>query len=165
MTAKLPPPPQEPPACHSNSGLAPKFADKAQQLEAKMTAKGWHICRRETFRSDERAAWLFGFGRDYDDGRGIVTYAPNALKTWHHYWLGIDYGDLRYEPGNEPPAFWADLEAIGVSLGLRCGADWKMKDRPHVQWGHPMLDTPSVHAAELLESGGVEAVWKEVEAA
>lgn len=163
--ARLPAPPQEPPACTSNNGLAPKLRDALQRVEAKMMAKGWHICRRETWRSDERAAWLYGFGRDYDDGRGIVTNAPNALKTWHHYWLAADYGDSRYEPGNEPPQFWRDLEAIGTAEGLTCGADWKMKDRPHLQWGAPMRDSPSDRAAELLEQGGVEAVWREVGAA
>jgi hypothetical protein len=164
-SAKLPHPPQEPPACTSSNGLAPLFLDKIQRVEARMTAKGWHITRRETWRSDERAAWLYGFGRTWDDGRGIVTYATNALKTWHHYWLAVDYGDSRYEPGNEPAHFWTDLEAVAAGEHLTCGGDWVMKDKPHVQWGPPMRLAPSDHAAKLLASGGVEAVWKAVGAA
>lgn len=162
---RLPAPPPEPPACNSPNGLAPLFLDKVQRVEARMQNRGWHICRRETYRSDERAAWLYGFGRTWDDGRGIVTNATNALKTWHHYWLAVDYGDARYEPGNEPPAFWTDLKAIGESEGLTCGADWRMKDQPHIQFGRPMRDSPSEEAARLLESGGVEAVWRAVGAA
>lgn len=165
MTTRLPLPPQEPPACTSSNGLAPLFRDKVQTLEARMTAKGWHITRRETWRSDERAAWLFGFGRDYDDGRGIVTNARTAALTWHNFWLAVDFGDSRYEAGNEPPGFWFDLRTIATGLGLVCGADWRMKDRPHVQWGAPMRVSPSARAAELLRDEGIEAVWRDVGAA
>lgn len=159
---RLPSPPPEPPACATTDGLAPKFAVAIARVSAQLSANGWHVCYRETWRSTERAAWLYGFGRDYDDDRGIVTNAPTADSTWHHYWLAVDYGDSRYEPGNEPARFWIDLEMIATSEGLTCGADWTMKDRPHVQWGAPMRVSPSDEAVRLLATGGVAAVWKAV---
>lgn len=162
---KLPLPPAEVSAIHSTDGLAPKFRDALAEVLLDVAAYGWMPILRETLRTDERAAFLYGFGRDYDDGRGIVTYATNGLKTWHHYGLAADVGDRRYEPGNEPAKFWADLEKCIVAHGLTAGADWKMQDRPHAQWHCPgMNDAPSDHAAELLASGGVQAVWQALHA-
>ena len=162
---KLPLPPAEPSPIHSTEGLAPKFRDKLTDLVLALTNLGWMPILRETLRTDERAAFLYGFGRTWDDGRGIVTNAPNGLTTWHRYGLAADVGDRRYEPGQEPGHFWADLERCAIALGLTSGAEWKFCDKPHVQWGAPMRASPSPEAAKLLAEGGVEAVWRAVDAA
>lgn len=161
----LPLPPAEVPADHTVMGLAPAFLAKLQLLLADMVGKGFRPILRETTRSDERAAFLYGFGRDYDDGRGIVTNAPNALKTWHHYGLAADIGDRRYEGGSEPASFWVALGSCARDHGLTWGGDWHMKDLPHIQWNcEGMHVSPSDHAAALLASDGVEAVWRELHA-
>ncbi len=161
----LPLPPAEVPADHTVSGLAPKFLEKIQSLLADLVGKGWRPMLRETTRSDERAAYLYGFGRDYDDGRGVVTNAPTALKTWHHFGLAVDIVDRRF--GDDcPTEFWRDLGACAEAHGLTWGGTWHMQDKPHVQWNcEGMHVTPSDHAAALLASDGVEAVWSEVHAA
>lgn len=161
----LPLPPSEVPACTLVDGLAPKFLDKLQAVCSALVAAGWQPVLRETTRSDERAAFLYGFGREYDDGRGIVTQAPNALKTWHHFGLAADLGDRRYEPGNEPEAFWLALSVAVAAHGLTWGGSWHFTDNPHVQWWcDGMHVSPSDHAAALLASGGVESVWRELHA-
>lgn len=160
---KLPAPPPEIPAIHTVDGLAPKFLKALSDALADLVGMGWRPILRETLRTDERAKWLYGFGRDYDDGRGIVTNAPNALKTWHHYGLAADVGDRRYDAGSEPAEFFQALGKCAKQNGLAWGGDWRMADQPHVQWGAPMRVSPSDEAANLLQ-GGVDAVWRAVNA-
>ncbi len=165
MSAKLPPAPHEPSVISSTDGLAPKFRAAIASVLFDLDALGWRPVLRETVRSTERAAWLYGFGRAYDDGRGIVTNAPNALKTWHHYGLAVDIGDKRYPSGSELAQFFRDLGDVCLRRGLTWGGQWKMQDKPHVQWYcNGMHVSPSDHAAALLASGGVQAVWRELHA-
>ena len=173
---KLPPSPPEIgelAPCRSLDGLAPLFRAKLDEMLAVLVTWHWQPCIRESTRSNARAKHLYNFGRVYDDGRGIVTNAPNALKTWHHYGLAVDVGDRRYDDEHTPVEFWDDLERAALRLGLTSGRDWnrngihdeKLCDGPHVQWYCPgMHVSPSPHAAELLASGGVEAVWRELHA-
>lgn len=159
---RLPPPPPEPPSYCATDKLAPGFRAAAATVFTALAALGFHPCYRETWRSDERAAWLYGFGREYDDGRGIVTNAPTAAETWHHYGVAADFGDTRYDGGSEPQSFWDAVALHARAVGLAWGGDWRLRDLPHVQWGAPMRVSPSSHEAELLAQGGMEAVWREV---
>lgn len=162
---KLPPPPPEPVVITDTTHLAPAFQVKVGRILMALDAAGWHPVVRESLRSTERAAWLYGFGRDYDDGRGIVTNAQTADKTWHHYGLAVDLGDKRYEGGSEPQQFFRDLGDACLREGLTWGGQWKMRDLPHVQWYcNGMHVSPSDHAAALLASDGVDAVWRELHA-
>jgi hypothetical protein len=169
--------PPEPPASSALDQLAPGFAHKLDLVIAALRARGWsRACILESFRTDEREAWLFGFGRDYDDDRGIVTNARDGRKSWHRYGLGADFG-LRGM--DTPPAqFYRDLTEIAESVGLTSGRDWNRNgipdtqeegkhfcDGPHVQWWCTgMKVTPSDHAWDLLQSQGVAAVWRELHA-
>ena len=163
MTA-LPLPPPEVPASTDLALLAPRFCDVVFTLLQGLRAKGLDPVVREAFRSDARQAWLYGFGRDYDDGRGEVTNAETGAKSWHRYGLAVDVVS-NAEGDDAPESFWQALRDAAVSLHLTSGADWSMQDKPHVQWwceGMPV--TPSDHAWELLQSQGVGAVWQELHA-
>jgi peptidoglycan LD-endopeptidase CwlK len=161
MTA-LPPPPPEVPVDNSLEGLAPIFHARVNELLARMKARGHDPIVSESFRTNERQTYLWGFGREYDDGRGIVTHSRDADETWHHFGLAVDI--ISQSHGwDAPPRFWHDLGALSVALGLSWGGNWKsIQDRPHVQFGSPMRQSPSPRAARLLAQGGLEAVWKEV---
>jgi len=156
---KLPTPTISVPVVKSLDGLAPAFRDKLERvLESVAYAEV-----SETLRTDARQRFLFGFGRDYDDGRGIVTYSETALDTWHHYGLAADV--IHSRKGWEAPRqWWQELGAAVKAQGLVWGGDWRFRDYPHIQWGAPMRRSPSPSAAKLLESGGVEAVWEAVKA-
>jgi hypothetical protein len=158
----LPPPPAEPPTIHATEHLAPRFRDALALVCLDLAHASFHPVLRETLRTDARQAWLYEFGRTWDDGRGIVTNARSAFTSWHGYGLAADVGDRRYEPGQEPSAFWCALERFAIARRLASGAEWQFCDRPHLQWGHPMRVSPTARAAELLAAGGVEAVWREV---
>lgn len=162
---KLPRPTSpEPPPDRAMMKLAPRFAEKVFALIHDLEHIGHDPLMFEGFRSDERAAWLYQCGRTFDDGRGIVTNAPNAAKTWHRYGLGADIIS-KSKQWDAPDQFWMDLRDSAASLGLTAGATWTRPDRPHVQWWcKGMHVTPSDHAWELLQSKGVEAVWRELHA-
>ncbi len=157
----LPPPPPEPPADHSFKKLAPGFARRLNAMIADLQTRGFDPVISEAFRSDERQAWLYGFGRDYDDGRGVVTNAPTGAHSWHRYGTAVDIISAK-DGWDAPKRFWDALGSAALRQGLSWGGLWKFRDLPHVQMGPPMAQGPSSKAAELLASGGMEAVWREV---
>jgi len=70
----------------------------------------------------------------YESGRG-VTNAP-ALSSYHNYRLAFDVVPLAYlslPDWNPSGSLWADVGALGKSVGLEWGGDWTKKDLPHFQ--------------------------------
>lgn len=168
----LPRPPVEVPACTSLTALAPRFCGAVLVTLHRMRLLGHDPVVAETLRTDARQRYLFGFGREYDDGRGVVTHSQNADETWHAFGLAVDV--ISQSKGwNAPEQFWRDLESSAEAEGLVSGRDWdgddatknRFIDSPHIQWGKPMRRSPSPRAARLFALGGYQAVWREVGAA
>lgn len=167
-TVKLPAPPPEVPVCRSLDKLAPKFRAKVERAIARMRAAGYDAMVYETTRTRERQLFLYGFGRLYDDGRGIVTHSRTADDTWHFYGLAVDIVSAS-KLWDASDSFWRTLEGIAEEEGLTSGSDWdrdrttaeRFKDAPHVQWFTPgMRRSPSDNAAILArKDGGVVNVW------
>jgi hypothetical protein len=162
LVTALPKPPHEVSVIRSPDVLAPKFRDKVVELIGAMHGKGLDATIAESLRTNERQAYLYGFGREYDDGRGVVTNASDGYSSWHFYGLAVDI--ISSSQGwDVPERFWQMLGAIAQHEGLSWGGGWPtFPDRPHVQWGPPMRRSPSVRAKELYLNGGIEAVWREV---
>lgn len=169
----LPRPPAEVPVESSVHLLAPRFREAVGRVVADLRAWTYNPLVFETLRSDARQSFLYGFGRDYDDGRGVVTQSRTAVDTWHGYGLAVDIicADRKW---GAPEDFWQVLGVSARRHGLVWGADWngnwssgdeRFIDRPHIQWGAPMRRSPSPNAAELLRTRGMQAVWAEVGAA
>jgi peptidoglycan L-alanyl-D-glutamate endopeptidase CwlK len=170
---RLPAPPAEVPVERSVQGLAPQFRAAVDRVLDRMRADGHDPMVFETLRSDDRQQFIYGFGRDYDDGRGIVTHSESAADTWHGYGLAVDIVCRR--------TLWGASKQFWIALGVACrheglvwGADWnnngrtddeRFVDRPHVQWGNGMRRSPSSRAQQLMASGGYHAVWQVVGAA
>jgi hypothetical protein len=163
--SRLPAPPREVPCIARVEVLAPKFQDAVRRILERMAQLGLKARVVETMRTDARQQYLYGFGRDYDDDRGVVTQSDSAFTTWHGYGLAVDM------VWGAPTTFWEALARLALAEGLTSGADWnrnglhdeKFCDRPHVQWYCPgMHVAPSDHARALVEQGGIEAVWKEL---
>ena len=172
-TRRLPRPPAEVPVQNSLDGLAPKFRLAVLDVLAYMRTLGHEPIVFETLRTEERQAFLHGFGREYDDGRGVVTHSDTAADTWHGYGLAVDIICARTRWGASS-AFWQALGAACLNFGLVWGADWntngrtddeRFVDRPHVQWGNGMRRSPSSRAVTLQATGGNAAVWAAVGAA
>ena len=170
---KLPRPPAEVPVISSLDPLAPMFRSKVLQLLGLMGQKGFTAMVFESYRTDARAQYLYGFGRTYDDGRGIVTNARHSWTTWHGYGLAVDIVE-RGKLWNASDAFWTALRTLSWEIGLVSGDDWdrdgvpvtrdpdeSYSDKPHVQWWIPgMYKSPSPTGQEILRLEGKEAVWK-----
>lgn len=150
------PPPPEVPCDRSVATLAPKFRAAVEAILAQLgDAK-----IAEATRTFQRQSFLYGFGRDYDDGRGIVTNAASNLTSWHGYGLAVDIIHATRE-WDVPDAWFRLLGDVAKAHGCDWGGDWHHPDRPHIQWG-TLRDSPSDHARSLYETAGVEAVWSAV---
>lgn len=157
--------PPEPPIIKSLDGLAPGFRRKLAVVLARMEHDGYSPAVNETLRTNERQRWLYGMGRDYDDGRGIVTNAPDATSSWHNFGLAADICDGAHDWDSTPDDFWDALGQHARAEGLTWGGLWHHPDRPHVQWSCPgMYVTPSPHAADLQDRGGNALVWHALQA-
>jgi peptidoglycan L-alanyl-D-glutamate endopeptidase CwlK len=111
----------------------------------------------ETLRTPERQAFLYGFGRQYDDGRGTVSKVQDSRKGWHHYGLAVDIVQNDNSPWDAPQAFWQTLGKCAEKHGLTWGGRWKFLDLPHSQWGR-CPTSPTAADMALAQAEGIEAV-------
>jgi peptidoglycan L-alanyl-D-glutamate endopeptidase CwlK len=150
----LPAPERDVPACRDPRVLAPQMQVALAALlvdvpEARVV---------ETLRTPERQSFLYGFGRDYDDGRGIVTQAPTQLLSWHGFALAADV--VHRSLGWDVRASWfLHLGTVAESHGLAWGGRWRHPDLPHLQWGRCPA-TPTAEDRRLAVHEGLPAVWR-----
>lgn len=108
----------------------------------------------------------------YAEGRTkpgkIVTNCPGG-KSYHNFGLAVDAVpsinglDQAWEPDwNENHPTWKRMVAVGESLGLNAGGDWRtFKDWPHFQLtGKFPVDHPPDEVIAAFKNGGIDAVWK-----
>lgn len=152
--------PPEPGAITSLDVLAPGVRGPLERTLEDMDTHGMGAIVRETQRTDARQQWLYGFGRSYDDGRGIVTYAQSARQSWHYFRLAADVVHKTLED-RAPWEFWERLAAVAEAYGLAAGQRWKdrKRDAPHLQY-RQMRVSPSPLAYAAFVHGGAEAVWR-----
>lgn len=168
---RLPRPPAEVARETRVDTLPQGMRHRVEALLRDMQARGHRAIIGESWRTNRRQAHLYGFGRRYDDGRGRVTNAPTAADSWHGYGLAVDIWDAANARAPwtpvAPTVFYADLQALCRTHGLRWGADWdndgktadeRFMDRPHVQ----LLSVPVKPSADDradFAAGRIAAVW------
>lgn len=155
--AKLPPPPAEIPVQRTSAGCAPMFVDAVTAMLADLN-DGREL-PFEWLRTPERQRFLYGFGREYDDGRGVVTAAQTSLFSWHGFGLAVDVVEKDATPWSAPPTFWNRLGEAAERNGLVWGGRWKRADLPHVQFDTGSA-SPTADDRNLYEREGVQAVWE-----
>lgn len=67
-------------------------------------------------------------------GKGVTN--AGALLSYHNHRLAFDVVPTEYlsvSDWNPTGPLWAKIGAIGKSVGLEWGGDWKKKDLPHFQ--------------------------------
>lgn len=140
-------------------GLPSGFRRKLDALVAGMREDGHPPIVFETWRTDARQAYLFGYGREWDDGRGVVTNSRTGATTWHGYGLAADLvcADRQHDA---TPGFWRSMGEHARRVGLEWGGDWAgFPDRPHVQWS-PMRRSPSTIAQAAHREGRIADIWR-----
>lgn len=155
------PPVPEPPRISSLEGLAPKFRYAVEHVLADVRAAGYRIKVFETIRTNERQKYLYGFGREYDDGRGPVTKVSHADLGWHFYGMAADLVEDDATPWTAPQSFWQTLGKAAEKHGCKWGGRWTTVDLPHIQFGK-CKTTPSAESRTLYAQGGRELLWRKV---
>lgn len=155
----LPKPPAEVPVTSRVTALAPKMQVAVEAIIKQMADLGHKAKVFETLRTAERQAFLYGFGRTYDDGRGTVTKVQDARKGWHYHCLAVDIVENDKSPWDASQAFWQTLGAIGEKNGLTWGGRWKFLDLPHLQWGKCPVSPTQLDIALSAEKGPI-ALWE-----
>lgn len=155
--------PPEVPVQRSLDICAPKFRAAVEAMMADLARdyperKGFAF---ETLRTPERQAFLYGFGRDYDDGRGKVTNSATCFNSWHGFGLAVDVVEKDATPWDAPMSFWTAIGEAAERNGLTWGGRWRSPDLPHVQWGKCRV-SPSERSRALYDAGGLQAVWRAV---
>lgn len=161
LGVRLPLPPKpEPTRTNSLAPLAPRFADAVRAILVDMRAAGFNPIVFESLRTEARQAYLYGFGRDYDDakGRGAVTRAASGKHGWHLYGLAVDIVENDASPWVAAQAFWQSLADAAEAHGCTWGGRWKRPDFPHVQWGR-CPDSPTSDLIALYDTRGTTGVW------
>lgn len=140
--------------------LAPKFRAAVAAAIQDCQAAGLDAYVYEGYRSLELQTIYYARGRTVIPPVKTVTNAKSNLYSWHGYGLAVDV--ISWSHGwSQPESWFQKVAAIFKKHNCKWGGDWKMKDLPHFQWG-PCKPSPSDKARQLIQQGGVEAVWKAV---
>lgn len=115
-------------------GVHPLVATKARQLIERAYREGINVIITQGLRTVEEQNELYAQGRT-KPGK-IVTNAKGGY-SYHNFGLAFDFAILK-DDGSvswNVDGKWKRVGAIGKSLGLEWGGDWKdFKDYPHFQY-------------------------------
>ncbi len=143
----------------TSEGCAPRFVDAVTRTLARLDG-GRAELPFEWLRTAERQAYLYGFGREYDDGRGRVTKAATQFNSWHGFGLAVDVVEKDATPWDAPMSFWEELGEAAEAEGLVWGGRFHSPDWPHVQAGGTVPASPTGEDILLARSEGIAAVWE-----
>jgi peptidoglycan L-alanyl-D-glutamate endopeptidase CwlK len=142
--------------------LAPKFSEAVKRALKRCADAGLDAIVYEANRSAELQELYYARGRTQIPPTSTVTNARSNLFSWHGYGLAVDV--IHRVKGWDASEEWFRQVATHFRAeGCRWGGEWKFKDLPHFQWAL-CKPSPSELARSLLSSGGMEAVWKAVDA-
>jgi len=115
-------------------GVHPTVAAKARQLVTSAYKEGINVIITQGLRTIEEQNELYAQGRT-KPGK-IVTNARGGY-SYHNFGLAFDFAILKDDGivSWNVDDKWKRVGAIGKSLGLEWGGDWKdFKDYPHFQY-------------------------------
>jgi peptidoglycan L-alanyl-D-glutamate endopeptidase CwlK len=145
--------------------IAPHFREAVEAAIAECAAAGLDAMVYEAYRSQALQAVYYARGRTVKPPNSPVTNAPTNRFSWHGFGLAVDvvHRTKFWNPdgGN---AWFARVAEVFKRHGCAWGGDWTKPDLPHFQWGL-CKPSPSDRARQLLDTGGVQAVWIELGAA
>ena len=142
--------------------LAPKFREAVEAAINDCQGRGLDAYVYEAYRSQELQALYYARGRTVIPPVRTVTNAASNLYSWHGYRLAVDVIS-RSHAWSVPESWFSAVAESFSKFGCKWGGDWKQKDTPHFQWGK-CKPSPSDAARQIMHAGGVEAVWRAVDA-
>lgn len=140
------------------SKLHPRLQTAVAQLQNMCKKEGLSLGIGECFRSAAEQDALYAQGRTQPGT--VVTNAPGSSYSSQHQW-GIAFDFFKNVSGHayDDDGFFSRVGALGKSLGLGWGGDWKdFPDRPHLylpDWG----DTPSLLKQRYGTFEKFQATW------
>lgn len=144
----------------------PALAAKVRAMGAQLASEGVCIRVDQGLRTVAQQNALFAEGRTAPGE--VVTNCPGG-HSYHNYGLAVDCVPSLFPEGvkfapdwNEKHPVWKRMVAVGESLGLNCGADWRtFPDRPHFQLtGVFPVGHPPESVLQLYATRGLPAVWE-----
>jgi len=149
--------------------VAPQLAEKIEQMAVQLAAENIVIRVTQGLRTWAQQQELYAKGRDEAgnviDRAQVVTKAQPGY-SWHNFGLAVDIvpddaslAGFQADWNSAHPA-WQRAVAVGDSLGLVAGAEWRtFPDWPHFQLTGRFPVTPDAEARYLFKEGGFKAVW------
>lgn len=113
--------------------LMPRVREKAKQFVAQCKARhGIDVLITNTLRDNEYQASLYAQGRTAP-GKIVTNSKPGS--SFHNYAVAFDFVPLKDgKPDWSDNDKWQKCGAVGVSLGLQWGGNFKsISDKPHMQ--------------------------------
>ena len=127
----------------------PRLQKLATELIQKCSAQGLQIKIGETLRTGSEQDTLYAQGRTTPGS--IVTNAPGSSYSSYHQW-GTAFDIYRADGCGayyDKDGFFTRVGAIGVSIGLEWGGNWKSPvDKPHFQlpyWGSTTITLKNLY--------------------
>ncbi len=143
--------------------IHPLVAERAGRMIVQCAGAGIPILITQGLRTCEEQDALYARGRTVPPlgQQHIVTKARGGY-SWHNFGLAFDIvvldaiGKANWD--TKHPA-WAQAAAVGKSLGLEWGGDWRgFKDLPHFQYTGGL----SLAECRKLMPLGLAAIWERI---
>jgi hypothetical protein len=116
----------------------------------------------EGYRSQALQGLYYARGRTIKPPNHTVTNAPTNRFSWHGDGLAVDVvHKTKFWNPDGGEQWFARVAEVFKRNGCAWGGDWTKPDTPHFQWA-ACKPSPSDQARQLLDSGGVKAVWEAV---
>lgn len=144
--------------------VIPSLTQKTRQMAVMLEQEGIIIHVTQGLRTWDEQEKLYQQGRT-TPGK-IVTNAP-AGSSYHNFGLAVDLVPL--ESAGKPDwnaehPIWKRLIAVGESVGLVSGSEWKtFPDWPHFQYTGRFPASPNQELRDIFKNGGLQRVWQEVD--
>jgi peptidoglycan LD-endopeptidase CwlK len=146
----------------------PPLADKIRTMSEMLSTENIDIRVVQALRTWAQQDALYAQGRTVPGN--IVTNVQGGC-SYHNFGLAVDcvpsiYGpDQPFNPDWNPQhPTWKRMEAVGVSLGLDSGAEWRsFPDAPHFQLtGSYPENEPNDTVRQLFKDDGMTVLWASI---
>lgn len=143
--------------------LHPELQEKIEEMLCICEKNGYKIGISECLRTVAEQDALYAKGRNGNKEKKVTNAKGSTYSSMHQWGIAFDFyrndGKGAY---NTAGNFFECVGAIGKSIGLEWGGEWKTPDRPHFQlpqWG----STPAKLKKEFKTPDKFMATWKKAE--